>query len=351
MSIKYILTTKRFFDEGPCGRVSHAKGFVEGLACNHKEVTLVSGKGASDFIKENTYIKFRILNYFFIFNFLYEIIKSICNNDVVVIRWRPFIPLLTLPFLLFYKRIYFELNSITGLDSKNAIIKMIVKLSIIIISRFSKIIVVSENSKNQILSIVNSKSPIYVMPNGFNPKAFENFSPNINSNYGPNLIYFGKKQDYYEWDNLYQVLSENPSVNLHVFGFDDHIVAKNINFYGKFNHESLVEKINLIINPILIIHPDDSEIARSGSPMKLFEYAYLNIPVIVGDSLSEIGKEFNEFIFYKSGDYESLNSTIGYVMKNYMTLLEKSSTLRKRVEEDYTWDGIVGRWLDYEFKK
>ncbi|MBO3658607.1 hypothetical protein ABFY41_05760 [Acinetobacter haemolyticus] len=350
MSFKYFLLTKNFFMEGPCGRVSHAKGFVEGLACNHKDVTLISGKGAGDFIEESAYINFRILKNFFVLNFIYEIIKSICNNDVVVIRWRPFIPFLILPFLLFYKKIYFELNSITGLDSKNPIIKVIVKLSIVIISRFSKIIVVSENSKNQILSIVNSKNPIYVMPNGFNPKAFENFSPNINSNYGPNLIYFGKKQDYYEWDNLYQVLSENPSVNLHVFGFDDHIVAKNINFYGKFNHESLVEKINLIINPILIIHPDDSEIARSGSPMKLFEYAYLNIPVIVGDSLSQIGKDFNEFIFYKSGDYESLNSTILNVCEEYSILLKESAALRGKVESNYSWNSIVGRWLDHEFR-
>ncbi|MGO3920716.1 hypothetical protein [Acinetobacter venetianus] len=347
---KYILTTKNFFLEGPCGRVSHAKGFVEGLAQNNQNVTLICDGGAKDFIEENTYIKIKEFKCFLIIRILCEFFLSILKRDKVILRWRPFLPFILLPYIVFYKKIYFEVNSITGLDSRSSLVRNVVKFSIYLIVKFSKIIVVSENSKKQILSLTEPTYPIYIMPNGFDPKAFGEFTPNLNLSVAPNLIYFGKKQDYYEWSNLYQVLSESPDISLHVFGFNDLVDSKNIKFYGKFNHKTLINRINTIVNPILIIHPDDSEIAKSGSPMKLFEYAYLNIPVIIGDSLSQIGKDFNEFIFYKSGDYESLNSTIIYVMKNYITLLEKSSTLRKKVEKDYTWGGIVGRWLDYESK-
>ncbi|NAR53166.1 hypothetical protein GPS59_03900 [Acinetobacter haemolyticus] len=349
--IKYILTTKDFFLDGPCGRVSHAKGFVDGLSKNKQHVTLICGAGAKDFIEGNSYVRIKEVKFLLIIFFLFEFLFSILKKEKVILRWRPFLPFLFLPYIVFYKRTYFEVNSITGLDSKYTLIRSVVRLSIYLIAKFSKIIVVSENSKKQILSITKTTYPIYVMPNGFEPEAFKGFFPNFKSNAQPNLIYFGKKQEYYDWDNLYQVLSDNPDINLHIFGFNDDVNLKNITFYGKFNHKSLIKEINTIVNPILIIHPDSSEIAKSGSPMKLFEYAYLNVPVIIGDSLSEIGGGVNEFIFYKSGDYESLISTITYVIGDYNSLLEKSASLREKVENNYTWDSIVGRWINYEFKK
>ncbi|MGQ1273464.1 hypothetical protein ACT43X_17720 [Acinetobacter baumannii] len=349
--IKYILTTKPFFLEGPCGRVSHAKGFIEGLAKNKQYVTLVSGKGAKDFIVENSYTKIKEFKYGLLLICFYEVFISILKRDKIVIRWRPILPLLFFVYLFFYRNIYFEVNSITGLNSKNFMVRAGVRLSIYLIARFAKIIVVSESSKKQILSLTNPIYPIYVMPNGFNPSAFNNFNPSFKLKSQPNIVYFGKKQSYYDWDGLYRVMRDHPNINLHVFGFNDHVNLKNIFFHGKFDHKLLIEGINEIVNPILILHPDDSEIAKSGSPMKMFEYAYLNIPVIIGDSLYETAKDFNEFIFYRSGDYKSLNATILHVFDNYNVFVESSKTLRERVEINYTWDSIVGRWIEHEIKK
>ncbi|WP_180017909.1 MULTISPECIES: hypothetical protein [unclassified Acinetobacter] len=73
--IKYILTTYSFFKEGPCGRVSHAKGFVEGLSQNDNPVTIVSYGGGEKFIKINLSINFSIVGCFF--NFFKEILISI----------------------------------------------------------------------------------------------------------------------------------------------------------------------------------------------------------------------------------------------------------------------------------
>lgn len=345
MSYKYILTTKEFFKEGPCGRVSHAKGFVEGLSENEKDVTIVSYDGAKSFINANSFINFIIISNFL--SFFREIFVSIIAKERIVIRWRPFLPFVFLPFLIFYKKIYFELNSITGLNSPNTVVRFLVKLSIYIISKFSKIIVVSENSKLQVCDLVGSPKSIYVMPNGFSSKRLSSFKPKI-SDSKVNFVYFGRKQDYYDWDNIYRFFELNQNFDFHVFGFEDLGLSSNIKFHGAFNHEALVKELNCIDNPILIIHPDDSETAKSGSPMKLFEYAFLNLPIIVGDSLKDVNSKFSEFIYYNSGDYESLKYTILNTAENYTYFLNKSKSLSVKVEKEYSWEHIIKIWLDNE---
>jgi glycosyltransferase involved in cell wall biosynthesis len=348
MNFKYILTTPNFFQEGPCGRVSHAKGFVEGLADNHQYVTLVSGTGSKNFIKENTYINFKQIHKFYLFYFILELYRSILKKEIIIIRWRPFLPFIFIFFAIFYKNIYFELNSVTGLDSKKLLIRKIVLFSLRLSVRFFKVIVVSEVSKQQILSLVNKYRSIYVMPNGFSAEGLAGFKSKHNINDFPNLVYFGRKQDYYEWKKLYNIVTKNPKLNLHIFGFDDNFNQSNIKFYGEFTHTTLIERMREINNPILIIHPDDSDTAKSGSPMKLFEYAYLNLPVIVGDSLQEVSKDFEEFLFYKSGSEESLKTIVEQAVENYPEIYVKSQRLRTKVEVKYSWEKIVRQWLIHE---
>ena len=92
MNFKYILTTKNFFKEGPCGRVSHAKGFVDGLIHNHTSVTLISDGGAEKFIEKNGNLIFKNINGFFYIFCIIEIFKSILKQEKIVIRWRFFLP-------------------------------------------------------------------------------------------------------------------------------------------------------------------------------------------------------------------------------------------------------------------
>ncbi len=346
MKIKYILTTKQFFAEGPCGRVSHAKGFSEGLVENGFIVKVNSYGKAESFIKNNNIL---FLTAICFFSFFKEILISIFLKEKIVIRWRPMLPFLFFPFLLFYKNIYFEVNSITGLNSSNKLIQYFVRLSIFLTAKLSKIIVVSENSKKQILSISRAKS-IYVMPNGFSSEYLEFFEVKHENGEDVNFVYFGKKQDYYEWDAVYKFFKHHPDLKFHIFGFNEDVSLENVIFYGPFNHEDLIHSLNNIVNPILIIHPDDSELAKSGSPMKLFEYAYLNIPMVVGDSLSHIDSNFNEFIYYKSGRYEDLEESLLKVAKNYELFFAKSQTLKNKVKETYSWRSIIKKWIDNDFK-
>lgn len=350
MKFKYILTTKDFFKKGPCGRVSHARGFIEGLLSNKQVVTLASTNGADKFIAENDYLNIKTVDKMPLLYSAIEIIKSIINKEKIIIRWRPILPFLYFPLMVAYKDINYEINSITGLDSKNIIIRELVKLSISLVSKYSKIIVVSEHSKRQVLSISCDAKSIYVMPNGIITDSLITYKPKINKSAEKNLVYFGRKQDYYEWDNLYEFCKENENINLHIFGFTELLSIVNIRFYGEFDHLGLIEKLNNIVNPILIIHPDDSDIAKSGSPMKLFEYAYLSIPVIVGDSLLEVSKDFPEFIFYESGNKLSLDHAIRNTVANYNDIYTNFSHLKDTVITKYSWEAIIKKWLEAEAK-
>lgn len=343
---KYFLTTKNFFKEGPCGRVSHAKGFVDGLSHNNQHITIVCDGGARDYIDINSKVKFKDIKFLFYFYCIYEILKSISKKEKIVIRWRFFLPYIFLPFLLIYKNIYFEVNTITGIKSKNIFIKNIVRTSILIIAKLSKIIVVSENSKKEIQEICKPKHDIYVMPNGFNPTNFLKYKPLLDPLEKPNLIYFGKKQEYYDWDMLFEAYeTKKDNFNkFYIFGFDG-ISNSSKEFYGSFNHKSLIEALSSIKNPILILHPSDSQMARSGSPMKLFEYTSLNLPMIVGDSIRNQTHKLNGLVFYKSSTILELSLALEKVSLDYKTYFDHSQNLRDAVMENYTWSKIVSNWL------
>lgn len=114
--------------DGPCGRVSHAKGFVDGLVHNNSQVSLISDGGAENFIESNKNLQFKNINHFFYIICIVEIIKSIIKKEKIVIRWRFFLPYIFFPFLLLYKNIYFEINSITGINSKILLFEILLKL-------------------------------------------------------------------------------------------------------------------------------------------------------------------------------------------------------------------------------
>lgn len=346
MIFKYILTTKNFFKEGPCGRVSHAKGFVEGLSQNNQNITVLCDGGAEDYIDVSSKIKFKDIRFLFYFSCFYEILKSIVNKENIVIRWRFFLPYLFFPFLLLYKNIYFEVNTITGINSKNSLIRNAVKLSIFISAKFSKIIVVSANSRNEIHEICLPVHDIYIMPNGFNPKPFLKYEESINFDFKPNLIYFGKKQEYYDWEMLFEVfeMNKNNFDKFYIFGFDGESDSSK-EFLGSFNHDVLIKKLSKINNPILILHPRDTQIAKSGSPMKLFEYGSLNIPMIVGNSIQNQASKLDGVVFYQSGSSEDLSKKMILVSNDYQSYYEKSKQLRQSVMNHYTWPKIVSDWI------
>lgn len=350
IDIQYILTTKKFFSEGACGRVSHAYGFIKGCIENNASVELISEKNAKIFFNNfDSNLTISSPNKISHLNFLIYSFKTAKKRTAIVIRWRPIIPYFYI-FLLFRNRnCWLEINSITGLDSKSKLIFYFTKYSIKLAARFFNIITVSENSLNKIKEITSIKNENIVMPNGFITESFEKTNPYFSQSHFCSLIYFGKKQDYYDWKMLFSsipyLIQKKIIYGLDIFGFKENLNTNGINYHGTFTQNNIASKINKIPNPILILHASDSEIAKSGSPMKLFEYAALGLPVIISSSLQQQAIKFKNFHFYEAGNQSNFIEMISKVCTNYDLEKEKAIASRDIAYKNYSWKAVVTPWL------
>ncbi len=269
--------------------------------------------------------------------------------DRVVIRWRPLIPFFLLPLLLVRRKVWFEINSITGLDSRYFFVRKIVSFSVWLVSYFFGVVVVSDESKRQVELISSSAKRVCVIRNGFKSSFFENFSASLDVSKGCTLVYFGRKQSYYDWDMLYSALSDlrngGHDLTMEVFGFYEAEERDAVQCHGQFNPEELTGLLSTICNPVLVLHASDSDVAKAGSPMKLYEYAALGIPCILSSSLSDKIESLSGFVEYEAGDERSLKEALVYVTHNYSDLLVKSSVSKKYALSNYTWPSVVKSWL------
>lgn len=349
MKILYALPTRLFFEEGPCGRVAHAKGFCSGVIANGGSIVLLAGRGAENFgfSEDADYIKVKSKNFIWYILFFIRLAFLRRNCDVTVLRWRPFLPFVLIPMGVFGRKVWLEVNSITGLYSKVALVRLIAKLSVFLAARLFKVIVVSEESRRVVASVSRKERAGKVIRNGFFPGPFYEFRPRVSSAEKFSVVYFGRKQDYYDWDMLYSAAIELNKIfhfDFHIFGFTDNVDAVNVLFYGEFDQEALVEGLTNIRNPILVLHASASDIARSGSPMKMFEYAATGIPCIVSDSLTEQSDSFRRFRYYSAGDKSDFMASLLSVKDNYTHEIMYAAESKKMALQNYTWDATVREW-------
>lgn len=351
--ILYVLATPNFFSEGPCGRVSHATGFVKGLLENGKTVTVLTGPGMDKFIAADKRLRLKEFwrggaVFFEWVRFFFHLIFNVNNYSRVVVRWRPMLPLFFILVKVVKKDIWFEVNSITGIDSASWVVRAGVSLSTRITVRFFNVIVVSEHSKKELEAISGVASRCYVMPNGFITSPLDTYKHREVVGAKPTMVYFGRKQSYYDWDLFYklskELLDEGLIGGVVVFGFED--VVPWIDFRGEFDHDSLVHAISDIASPLLVLHPDGSTTARSGSPMKLFEYAALGLPVVLGDAVQAQAEAFSCFVKYKSGDKQSFYEALAYAAENYERLAITTISARRIALENYSWKAVVHTWVE-----
>ena len=348
--ILYVLTTPEFFTEGPCGRVSHASGFVEGACENGASLTLLSGPGAEEFV-DIAPIKKRQVRPGFLWwpALLIKALALVCRHRVVVVRWRPILPFLFLPFLLLNRRIWFEVNALTGLDSSNPLIRALVRVSVWLSTHCFNVLTVSEVSLDRIAGVSTLRRLSHVMPNGFRPDQLEEFQVNRVPNAPVSLVYFGIRQPYYEWDLLYQAcenLSDDGVISaFHGFGYDETGVPGCVRPRGVFNRASLVRDLTEIVNPVLVVHSAGSDVARATSPVKLFEYAALALPVVCSASMRRQAAALPAFRFYEPGDRAGFEAAVRDVAINYDDELSRAGTSRKVAKERYTWPAVVGQWM------
>lgn len=349
--ILYVLTTPEFFTEGPCGRVGHAVGFMAGVTASGKTLTLLSGPGAEAFMDKPETVRFRSCrpNWSWWPRLLMTAIKEVRRHHVVVVRWRPLLPFLLLPLLLFNRRFWFEVNSLTGLDSANLLVRGLVRLSVWLTTRFFNLITVSEVSMDRIRGLSRPCRATHVMPNGFQPRWLSKFEPRSVPDVAPSLVYFGRKQPYYDWDMLYdtarRLIDEGVISGVQLFGFEESPSYPGIVAHGVFDPRSLVRDLAAIPNPILIVHSSGTDMARATSPVKLFEYAALALPVLASSSMSRQAHRLSAFHFYEAGCEQQFAGEIRKIAADYSLALSQAAESRRIALEHYTWHAVVQAWL------
>lgn len=348
--ILYVLTTPEFFLEGPCGRVSHASGFIEGVRENGAELTLLSGPGAEDFVDVSSIDERNVRpgQWWWLF-LLLKTLGLVFRHRVVVVRWRPVLPFLFLPFLLMNRRIWFEVNALTGLDSENALIRTLVRLSVWLSTHCFNVLTVSEVSLERIASVSSLRRLSHVMPNGFRPEKLLDFRVRRVPGAPISLVYFGIRQPYYEWGMLYEACErlsrEGVITQFHGFGYEEFNVPSAVLPRGVFNRGSLVQDLAEIENPVLVVHSAGSDVARATSPVKLFEYAALALPVVCSASMRRQATALPAFRFYEPGDRAGFESVVRDVALNYDDELSRADASRMVALQRYTWPAVVGDWL------
>lgn len=353
LDVLYVLPTKSFFLEGMCGRVSHAVGFSSGLSGSGMRVGVLSGFGIKKFFDESSDLKIFEVRSFFKLWLPVVFIKTflLCGIfEKIVVRWRPVIPLFLFPFLIVKKSVWIEINSITGLDSRFLLVRKAARFSVWLSARFFGVIVVSDESKRLVELCCPKASRVCVVRNGFNPDFFKDYKPLFSNSKKCTLVYFGKKQSYYDWDMLYSVYKEIQGsgfeFQMKIYGFNESEKHDGISTYGPFKPENISGLLSEVENPILVLHASDSEVARAGSPMKLYEYAALGVPCILSSSLSEKIDSLGGFFEYTAGDSASLKETILSTANSYSVALKKAQASKDYALSSYSWPSVVRAWLE-----
>lgn len=347
-NVLYVLFQKNYFSQGMRGRVSHAKGFAKGLSENNHHVTILSGPGAENHIDfdRNANLSYKAINSLFFFRVMLFMIKGRGDYDLIVCRWKPLYALLFTIVRLFFKiEVVFEVNSITSLSWKGAIKRFLAFLDLRALINRHKLILVSESLIQQIcmsLRIEHCNADYTVIPNGYDEKVFKQLDINLCKKSTFNLVYFGTKQNYYDWDLLYSCIDKLAKFNqLLLFGFTENRENGNVQYFGRYSADELGQKLSLIKNPILILHSKDCDIARNGSPMKMFEYLALGVPMIISDVLYEKLGKTNGAVPYQAGNYDSLLQAYSLVVENYEELLSKARAGSICASEQYSWRAVT----------
>lgn len=255
--------------------------------------------------------------------------------------------------LFMKKKIIYEIHTVGNIDLSNKSKEhsfLVQKFLKRILSNILLVVSITKSLKNKLLEL-GVKAPIVIAPDGVDLSYLEKIK--INTYYDNNvfrLCYIGSLQ---KWKGFYTMLDSMKYLNdviLDVYGgtnsqqsmAKEYIKNKEyenkVKLHGFFNYSELykqIEKVNLFLIP----NEDYCSISSEyTSPLKLFEYMALNVPILASnvDSLREVLNE-NTANFFKPGDSKNLAAQINLIKANYDSALIKSQNAFKKVK-DYTWD-------------
>lgn len=330
----YLIPDSDFASEkGKGGQVSHALGVLEGLKQNNVDVTLYAESNFKRF--HNSFVEIRapkidILDIIFSIKTL---LKS-RSCEVLVIRKSIGILIvasLSLGLRLFFKgKIVWEVNGFSFHNERykgriqSFAYKLIIIVHKLVFKKSNLVYVVSEDLKEELKKGIFAvrEEKIIVINNG-GPKYI---GTTLGNSKNIRLIYFGVFQEYNDFETIIKafikIRSTNKNIELHFVGYGplEYLIKSysNINglfYWGPKTYAELLSESIISYRSIGLI-PMNDENSRLRSPVKLYEYLSLGMPVLTTDKIKFSNDDLNQrtHYFYKNQNISSCVDVLNYFL-------------------------------------
>ena len=332
ISLSYVVCDKRFFINGHGGKVSHALGIVRGLSTEVQSLSFVVPSNSSDGLSstlKDVRVNFSLVNVNWVAPIfaLLALLRGAKLSDYILVR-KNFLTVLlyflTLGFSFvggINKRIIWEVNGLSFERYRNTPVLSFLYHTMKILNRVSlrrsvKVYVVSNNIKEELCSgfFKLERDAVIVIPNGSPPVRRRTYT---SSDSGYDFIFFGVFRPYNEFELLVQAFKNfnarhANSHRLHFIGFGPELQSlvnltekdSSVKVWPAIKPDELLTHSVVKALAVGLVPISSSFGSRFLSPIKLYEYAAIGLPVIMSDVYE--GSTGDCHFVYRAGDEESL---------------------------------------------
>lgn len=378
--VLYILPKQNFFLEGKRGRVTHAVGIVEGLIANGIRVNVLSSERASEHLPSDDRVSIAEIDYNgeSIISKMYwegllrrrisEMLENNPSIDTIFIRYAvsntfSFIPLIR----KFKDRTWMlEINSLAYHQLSQlpkSLRALILRIEQLILNTFDGMYVVSSTLKHDIISqgFDLSEESISITPNAGGRPLWP-MSPNDSESGKMRFLYLGVFQEYYDLDTVLKAFGclqkDYPSAELHFHGDGpqrDALVKgssnlSNVYFHGRYKIiDALVDNEVIAESDVLILPYSPGEIEKIHSPIKMYEYMSLGLPILalpVGQ-VGHVLEDNKTALFYDSGNQKMLCSKMKQIIENDDLKSYIKKNIRSSYNKKHTWDTRMKKLIEH----
>lgn len=378
IDVLYVLPKPDFFSRGRRGRVSHALGVANGLAASGVRVHVLSGAGLSEFRDE------------FNASVVLHEIEDVASRRQISAVWtrqliskiRSFLTSDSPPrcTLIRYAvstahRIAqamqarktgswgFEVNSLACHQLPGAL-RILKPFALQLDRRILRCADFASVVSFGLKPLITNREKHHVSPHVFVvPNAADETLPCVQSDCKGTVVkfcYLGKPQPYYDFPMVINAFSklrgETPNCELHFFGFDRHVdlddkAVTGINgfhVHGYYHLPDLLHSKMLSSNDVLLVPCKDTPHANIVSPIKLFEYMALGLPIIasnVGQLKAILQDEYTAYM-YTPDDSASLLSAMRRASLCCQKRQEMGARLRAEFLSHHTWKRRMSQFID-----
>lgn len=367
--IIYILPKADYFTKGMRGSVSHAIGVATGFAKTGSRVTVISGPDPDGLLRgahpniEYYAIDFESSGLFGgarwmkrMFARADDLINKAQEDTVVLVRYGISNGLEIARFMDQYTPLVwgFEVNSFSTHYNtwKIRLFRWVIRKNERLSFQKARFLYVISSRLRDDLSFYGiPQGKVVVCPNA-GPDPLSDMVCESRDQTKVRFAYLGVFQRYYDLPNLvrsfYQMSAEfHETAELHMFGDGEQFQqcrseaseSSNIFFHGRYELSHLLSEHKIDRQTILILPLSERFNASFVSPIKLFEYMAMGLPILASSTgqIPEILKHRETAYLYKPGSTESLKNGLQWMMDNPQERRIMAEKVKAEYADNHTW--------------